>query len=188
MYAKFYGRTAHTLFIAPLMYEHETLLVSLYNLGNLVQNSLHGTCCSQRDMGCAIKHLKQTLGRVNRRIYELRWAVHSGNVLNIGIQENTVGSICAPSNTDGSICKKSVSMSSIPAPSSMTQASGIETDSREGHAPTPQVEALDADDAVLFNAFSFSSNSCVAAFLAIANICEENIVCLGGVTGEEKAS
>lgn len=171
VYSSSYGRTAHALYIAPLLYEHETLLVSLSSMGSLVQGMIRGTCCSKRDLICGIKHLKQTLQRVNQRVYEKRWAAHTGGTSS---QYSRVGDRLVTSE----FAQEEVSSSARLA-SNTTKALPRSREANSNGSPA-SLEAPDADDAVLFNAFSYASNSCVSAFLAIANICLENCECLGG--------
>lgn len=129
-----YHSTAHAIFIVPLAYEHETLLVSLFHLGKTVQELLRAQDSPRAlaSLQCAIRHLKQTLRLIHSRVSSLRKAIHSQRL-------------------------------------SVANASSLRA------AGDGESGVMHVDDIVLYNAFSFASNACAAAFLSIADLCERNI-------------
>lgn len=159
-----YRGTAHDLFVLPLFYEHETLMVSLFHVANVVQKLL----VAEKDqralasLQCAIRHLKMTLRVMHGRIGEVRRVIH--------------GSV------DDETSSKHVAMK---GDFRRVLSTGILADAAAAEVPKQYhgrelSNVLHVDDMVLYNAFSFASNGCMAAFLSIADVCEDHVHCLLG--------
>lgn len=157
-----YQSTAHDIFIAPLAYEHETLLVSLFHLGQTVQELLRAEDSPRAlaSLQCAIRHVKATLRLIHNRVSSLRRAIHS-------LRPSAPGARIS----DGSAALALLATLSDRAGSGET---GDNADST-GRVNSQDAALMHVDDIVLYNAFSFASNACAAAFLSIADLCERHI-------------
>lgn len=158
-----YESTAHDTFIAPLAYEHETLLVSLFHLGKTIQELLRAQDSPRAlpSLQCAIRHVRQTLRLIHNRVSSLRRAIHNQHP-------------SAPPGARISGVTATVAASALPDRSSSSGESGGNP-KVFGRADSQDAESMHVDDIVLYNAFSFASNACAAAFLSIADLCEANI-------------
>jgi hypothetical protein len=159
-----YRRTAHALFVAPLVYERETLIVSLFHLGHVVQHLLQAQTDppSLDALQCSVRHLRMTLRVVQRRVADLRRAAHGTTPPSSALDGGA-----SRGNRSVDEMRRCVSTGCIDETAPRERAGGVDG------GGLPHV-----DDIVLYNAFSFSSNACIAAFLSIADVCERNIASL----------
>lgn len=161
-----YNQTALRIFVWPLFYEHETLVVSLFHVSYVVQKLLvaENDPRSLASLQCAIRHLKMSLRVLHGRIGEVRRTIHS----------SMEGSNASKRSESKSGMRRVLSTGMLADSAAVLEI----PDLSPGRDLRDFLQGV--DDMVLYNAFSFASNGCMAAFLSIANCCEQHVACLLG--------
>lgn len=186
-----YGRTAHKLYIDPLMYEYETILVSLSNLTFAIQRCLDknadgGTVA---ELSRGIAHVSATLRVIQTRAADIRAAAHHRIRFGDDAGDPSVGARSGPraelryveasygpSTTSPWRLRRSVScLAALGRKKPPVQARLTRSTSLDGDELRQEIGLVRVDDAVLYSAFQYAASATIAAFLLVASNVERGI-------------
>jgi hypothetical protein len=163
-----YGRSAHFVYVSPLMFEYETMLVSIHNLVAFAERCIvrKTDLSSEEDLKSALAHLTMTMNRLRAGTSRLRRRLHAGGG---AWRSQRAAHHIALSRTSGQLARtrSALSLSALDElPTNrpvLRRSHSMDVSSLHEDLSLPAI-----DDLVLYNAFQYASDTCVASFIQIA--------------------
>jgi Fusaric acid resistance protein-like len=189
-----YGRHAHLLYVDPMIFEYETMLVSLNNVVSISARHLGTGKCDAgyvEDLASAIRHLSLTLRVMDDRLTKLcehsqaAWnTLGGGGVLDMAFQRGDLPGSNPIKHSRSLSCVADANGTAFAEATAKVEAAqpphpdfelpftlnyrGLSLDGSETVQSGKDLPRI--DDIVLYNAFSFAAHACLSAFLATAKL------------------